>query len=336
MTTVLRRAAVLAACVLLSGWSVPLASASENPTPAPAPPRQSTTYDLKNSDFGLTVTPTRLAIGPADIGKVAEITIINRGRAPMSITVQKRNFTGSTDGSLDYQDDAPYGAASWMAVTPESFDVAPGAAQRVTATVAPPAAPDLGDHQVALVFLVPAGRTDANIKINRGVGVPVYITVPGPTDNAVSLGGLTAPGFALGGPALGSWGGPVDVSTTVRSVGTVHRDFRGTAPLVIQSDGTSTSFPDFTVIRGATRDVTAAWTPPLMCICNPTVSVAGADGAIQQVTARVVVFPFQWLGIALVAGVAVFFAVRWRRHRYQAAVRNAAARFNSPVSGGNA
>jgi hypothetical protein len=339
MITVLRRTAVLAACVLLSGLSVPLAHASENRRPDPPLPgdaRHSTTYDLKESDFALTVSPTRLVIGPADVGKVAEILVVNRGRASVPITVQKRNFTANVDGSLNYQDDAPYGAASWMTMNPESFEVASGASQIVTATIAVPPAPELGDHKVAVIFLVPAGETAANIKINRGVGVPAHITVPGPTDDSVSLGGLIAPGFALGGPALASVGGPVDISTTVRNVGTVHHDFRAKAPLMIENAGASASFPDFTVMRGATRDVTTAWQPPLMCICHPTVAVAAADGTMQQATARVVVFPLQWLAIALATALIIFFAVRWRRRRYQAAVQNAAARLNDPVSGGNA
>ena len=333
MITVLRRTAVISACVLLSGLSVPLAHASGNRIPDPPPPggtrpSSSTTYDLLPSEFSLTLSPTRLIIGPADIGKVSEILVVNRGQAPIPVTVQEKNFTGGSDGALNYQDDAPYGAASWMTVSPESFVVEPGKAQVVTTTITVPPAPELGDHQVALIFLVEAGETDANIKINRGVGVPAHITVPGPTDDSVSLGGLSAPGFALGGPALGSLGGPVDISTTVRNVGTVHHDFRAKEPLTIENAGASTSFPDFTVMRGASRDVTTAWTPPLMCICHPTVAVPAADGAIQQVTARVVVFPLQWLAITLAAALIIFFAVRWRRRRYQAAVQNAAARIN--------
>jgi hypothetical protein len=341
MITVLQRTAVISACVLLSGLSVPLAHASgdripDPPQPGGTRPSSSTTYDLKPSEFSLTVSPTRLVIEPADIGKVSEILIVNRGQAPVPVTVQEKNFTGGSDGALNYQDDAPYGAASWMTVSPESFVVEPGKAQVVTTTITMPPAPELGDHHVALVFLVPAGETNGNVKVNRGVGVPAYITVPGPTDDSVSLGGLIAPGFALGGPALGSVGGPVDISTTVRNVGTVHHDFRAKAPLMIENAGASASFPDFTVMRGATRDVTTAWQPPLMCICHPTVAVAAADGTMQQATARVVVFPLQWLAIALATALIIFFAVRWRRRRYQAAVQNAAARLNDPVSGGNA
>lgn len=336
MITVLRRTAVLAACVLLSGLSVPLAHASVNRLPDPPPPGgndQSTTYDLKNDEFSLTVSPTRLVVPPGDIGKPTEFLVVNRGQAAVPVTVQKRNFTGSPDGSLNYVDDAPYGAASWLTVSPESFVVEPGKAQVITATITVPPSPELGDHQVALVFLVEAGETEANIKVNRGVGVPMYITVPGPTDDSVALGGLVAPAFALGGPSIANLGGAVPVSTSLQNTGTVHRDFRDTEPLMIETAGAPASFPDFTVLRGSVRDVSTTWEPPFMCICNPTISVPSADGTLQQATARVVVFPLHWLALAIAAAVLVYFIIRWRRRQYENSVQRAAARMHP--AGGN-
>ncbi len=222
ITAGLRRCATLAACVVMSGWwSVPLSYAAETPVPHPSP-SNSTTYTLSPDQFSLTISPTRLVVGPADIAKTAKFQVVNRGQAAVSVAVQVRNFTGGADGSLDFRNDAPYAAANWMTVSPLNFTVAPGGTQVVTANIAVPPAPEPGDHQVALVFLVPAGKTSANIKINRGIGTPLYITVPGPTDDSATLSGLTAPGFVLRGP--------VDVSATVHDTGTVHRDFRGTTP----------------------------------------------------------------------------------------------------------
>lgn len=319
--TVLRRSAVLSACVLLAGWSVPLAQASE--APAPPPPSNSTTYELNPDQFSLTVSPTRLVIGPADIARTAEIQVVNTGQAAVPVTVQKRNFTTGPDGSLRYQPDAPFGASDWVTVGPESFELAPGASQVVTADIAVPSSPEPGDHQVAVVLLVPAGETDANIKVNRGIAAPVLITVPGPVDDSVSIGGLSAPGFALRGP--------VDLAAELRSTGTVHRDFRGQAPLTVESAGSATPFPDFTVMRGATRQVSTAWDPPLMCICQPTVTYLDAAGAPQTATATVVVFPVDLLGGLVLLAVAVGFAIRWRRRRYRAAVRRAAEAMGSEL-----
>lgn len=324
----LRLGTVLAAVILSSGWSVPLALGSEAPAPTPPvsagdPSKGSTTYDLTASEFSLTVSPTRLVVGPAELTRTSKILVVNRGQAAVPVTVQERNFIGGSDGSLTFQDDAPYAAGDWITVSPASFEVAPGASQIVSATITVPPDPEPGDHQVAIVFLVEAGRSDANVKINRGIAAPLYITVPGPTDDRASLGDLIAPGFVLSGP--------VDIATSVRDTGTVHRDFRGRTPLVVSSGGTTTAFPDFTVLRGATRDVNASWDPPLMCICQPTVTFANADGSIQTATTQVIVFPLHLLGIAVGTLLLLALLNRWRGRRYHAAVARAASRMGPPT-----
>jgi hypothetical protein len=206
--------------------------------------------------------------------------------------------------------------------------VAPGATQVVRADIKVPAAPEPGDHQVAIVFLVAAGQSSANIKINRGIATPVYITVPGPTDDSVALGALTTPGFALRGP--------VDISATVHDTGTVHRDFRGKNPLVIDAAGARSAFPDFTVLRGGSRDIHTTWDPPLLCICHPTVSFANADGTVQSATVRVVVFPLDLLGALIVGAVLIVLALRWRGRRYRAGVLRAAERLRAAGAGSDA
>jgi hypothetical protein len=230
--------------------------------------------------------------------------------------VQKRNFTGGPDGALAYNPDAPYAAANWATVSPETFQLAPGATQIVSLRIAVPPNPDPGDHQVALVFLVPAGDTTANIKVNRGIAIPIFIGVPGSTDSTVSIGGLSVPPFVLRGP--------VDISAELRSTGTVHRDFRAGAPLTVSSAGSTATFPDFTVMRGGTRDVNTVWDPPLLCICHPTVTYLNADGMPETATATIVVFPLDLFAGLIVAAIAVVFALRWRRKRYRAAVLRAA------------
>lgn len=327
--TVLRRSAVLSACVLLSGWSVPSARAAD--TPDPPPPSNSTTYQLSPEQFSLTITPTRLTVGPDETARTTEFQVINTGQATLPVSVQTRNFTAGPDGALRYTEDAPFGAADWLTVGPVDFRLASGATQVVTADIELPSSPEPGDHQAALVFLVPAGQTDGNIRVNRGVATPVFITVPGPVDDSVALGDLTAPGFALRGP--------VELSTELVSTGTVHHDFRGTAPLTVQSAGSTTPFPDFTVMRGATRQVSTVWDPPLLCICHPTVTYSDAGGPVETATTTVVVLPVDLLGGLVLAAIVVVLALRWRRRRYRAAVRRAAEAMHSgapPAAGRHA
>jgi hypothetical protein len=311
------------------------AAPTERPGPGPsasAPagdstPHSSTSYSLAPQQFGLSISPVRLIVSPTDIDKTQQITVANRGQAPLTVTVETRNFTTSASGSLDYKKDAPYGAASWLTVQPTRFTLASGEAQIVTADITPPASPEPGDHQVALVFLIPGGVAEGNIKINRGIASPAYITVPGTVDDSVSLTGLSAPRFAKGGP--------VSVTATVHNLGTVHRDFRAPTPLTVDSAGTKTPFPDFTVPRDSTRDISVAWDPPLICICHPTAHFANTGEAVQSQSVRVIVFPWHLLALLVAGVVLLLFVVRLGRRRFRAQVMKAAALHNV-VSGGDA
>jgi hypothetical protein len=248
----------------------------------------------------------------------------------MPVEVSKRNFVGGPDGALVFQEVAPYSASSWLTISPSSFQIPAGKSQVVTVKVALPAQPEPGDHQVALVFLVPARKGGANIKINRGISTPVYVTVPGPTDDSVAVSELHASGFALG------FGGPMDLTARVRNTGTVHRDFRGDTELAVGGAGTAANFADFSVLRGATRRISTSWDPPLMCICHPSVSVANADGIVHTTTVRVIVFPLLQVGIALGALLLLGLGGRLIRRGYRRHVIRAAAVLNRPVSSGHA
>lgn len=273
------------------------------------------------------ISPTRLAIGPADIGTTQKFLVVNQGQAAANVNVQKQNFIGAADGSLTFQADAPYSASEWVTVDPMTFEIAPGATQTVTAKVTLPENPDAGDHQMAIVFLVPSGQTSANIKINRGIGTPMYITVPGPIDDSVRLNTFQAPGFAIGGP--------VTLTAQLDNTGTVHRDFRGDHPLRIDTAGETTQFPDFTVVRGGTRDISTDWEPPLMCICNPSITVVNADGSVQTMSQQVIVFPLQWLGIAIGVGLLIGLLIFLVRRRYRSSVTKAATALQSRAAGGD-
>jgi hypothetical protein len=256
----------------------------------------------------LTISPSRIVLSPADAGRASRILVINRGQQAQTVTVEKENFIGGVDGSLLLEANAPYAASSWVTVTPSSFRIAPGTAQVVLTSVSIAAHSEPGDHQVAIVFLVPAGKGSGNIKINRGVATPMYIAVPGPTSDTSTLSDLSAPGFTMGGP--------VTITATVRDIGTVHRDFRGRTALALGASGNGTSFPDFTVLRESTRDISTTWNPPLMCSCHVSVSFTNADGSVQTSTVHIVVFPLYQLGIILAVLLVVGLGVIWwRRHR---------------------
>jgi hypothetical protein len=267
--------------------------------------------------FSLTVSPTRLVVVQQQIGHVQTFQVSNGGRTPLDIDVQKRDFTANVDGTLKFQADAPYSASAWVDVEPSSFRLLPNSVMKVQVRINVPTNPEPGDHQVALVFIVPAAAGQSNIRIDRGIGAPIYITVPGAADDSVDLDPLVAPRF--------SWSGPISFSTTVRDVGTVHRDFRGSGRLGIDVGGTTVLFPEFTVLRGTDRRLTAQWQhPPLMCFCKATVSVTGADGVVHHVSASVTIFPVWQVAVVLLVGLLLIVVIRHGRRRYRRQVLAAA------------
>lgn len=309
MGTSLRRAlgsGLTVLCALaLAGVAQPLA-ASAAPTTAPTPGAAQTSYSRSDADFAVTVSPARLMVSPQERQSDHLVTVVNRGQQPVALDVEKRNFVAGADGGLSYRPDAPYGAADWVRLSATKLTLEPGTSQQVTATIDMPSDPEPGDHQVALVFLAPAAKGEGNIRVNRGIGTPVYVTVPGPTDDSVRLNALTGPGWSLRGDPV--------LTTSMSSTGTVHRDFRGPAALPVGTPGHLSRYSDFTVSRGADRVVSTTWDAPLFCVCHPIVTVTNAGQAPQTLTTRVVVLPWWSLaGLLLVVGAATALLLRSRR-----------------------
>ncbi|CAO5254759.1 fimbrial biogenesis chaperone [Frankia sp. AgKG'84/4] len=309
---------VTAAAVLVL-WGAALAG----PGPAalaspPAPHAPASVASKPTADFSLTVSPTRLVIPQEQLSKDQHFAVTNHGRLPLDVVVNRAGFTSGRDGTLRFQrTEAPYSALTWISASPAKFHLEPGARQVVAVRIAVPRDPEPGDHHVAILFMVPAVGDQKQIKLNRGIGVPLYITVPGPVDDTVKIPSLRTSGFAMGGP--------VHFTATFQDTGTVHRDFREKGHLNLQVDGRDVAFPDFTVQRGTTREVTARWDdPPLMCICRAKVSVPGPHGTLQSAKATVVVFPV-WPAVAVLAGIlAISLIGVLVRRRYRTQVLKAA------------
>ena len=253
------------------------------------------------SAFSLTISPTRLVVNPGQLAADQTFIVANRGSTPLTVTVSKTGFTSGPDGSPDYQQNAPYSAATWVTVTPTQFTVPATTSRRITVSITVPSKPEPGDHQVALIFLVPAGRDSANIAINRGIGTPVYITVPGPVDRSAVVSSLKAPGFVTGGA--------VKVDAVVKDTGTVHRDFRAPDSLAVHVDSRAVAFPDFTVLRGSQRNISTTWHAPLICVCHAKVSITGNDGVVSSREVRIIVFPVP-LALGVLGGL-ILLALLW-------------------------
>ncbi|MFE2519398.1 fimbrial biogenesis chaperone [Streptomyces mirabilis] len=246
--------------ILLSATSLIIASRSsafslpESP-PSPAAPA-----------FALKVSPTRLVMSPDQAATVQHFQVSNTGKVKGDVNVSATSMEQHADGSLTYPPTAPYSAANWVAMTPQHFQLDPGATQKVTVHLTVPAAPEPGEHYVALLSLVPS-QAQNRMRINRGVAVPLLVTVRGSTIDAVKATNLETSGLSVGGP--------ISLTATVKETGTVHHDFYGPHHnLVAEADGTKLAFSDFTVLRGSSRTVKTQWTdPPLACVCHIKVAI---------------------------------------------------------------
>ncbi|MCM3921832.1 hypothetical protein ND748_09195 [Frankia sp. AiPs1] len=292
-------------CLALTVALVGPVSTATASTPAPSPPK---------ADFGLSVSPTRLVIPQEQLAKDQHFAVSNRGRLPLDIVVNRAAFTAGRDGTLQFKrDEGPQSAMNWITVSPAAFHLEPGTRQVVAVRIAVPPHPEPGDHHVAMLFMVPALKDGKTIRLNRGIGAPLYITVPGPVDDTVRVTSLRTSGFATGGP--------IDFTATLRNTGTVHRDFRGKGHLNVRVDGRDVAFPDFTVQRGANRVVTARWNdPPRMCVCRAEVTVPGSKGTVSSARARVVLFPVGQAALLVAAVVVILLLGVFIRRRYRARI----------------
>jgi hypothetical protein len=300
------RMLVAAIAVAAAGLSlVPRAFATE-PQPSPAP-------------FSLTVSPARLVIPVGETARTQTFSVANTGLQPLHVVVGLGEFSQAPDGKITFRPSGPLSAATWVQAAPTSFDLSPGERQPVEVMVSIPPDPEPGERQVGLTFVVPAELPRSNIALNRGIGVPLLIQVPGIVVHRIEFGPLEGPWLAIGGP--------VSMRLSVRNRGNVHRDYIEPDNLVAAaSNGDQITFPSFTVLRASTRVVESTWAhPPLFCICR--IIVRSDDGRGHEIvaSARIIVFPlWQVLGFVLTS-LGLFVLAKERRRRRRRRVADALA-----------
>ena len=261
-------------------------------------------------EFSLSVSPARIVVPTGQLGDRTQLRVRNRGSKPVEVVVQRTDLAAAPDGSARFPEHAPYSAKDWITATPERAVIPPGQEQLLSVSVQLPEDFEPGDHHAALVVMVPAPEQPGTVRVNRGIGVPVYVQAPGVVDRTVVLEDFQGPRFAVFGP--------IQFQARLRHTGTVHRDFRGPDQLQIKVGDRSVPVPELTLLREATREVVVDWPdPPLWCICRATLAVPGPDGHVQQRTVEVTIIPLHLIGAGLVilAAAGGYQVIRRRRRR---------------------
>jgi len=279
--------------------AVPAAAAAQHAGQGPAP---------RGKGVAMSVSPTRLTVAPRQVISTQRLEVANTGSVRLDVHARVQKLAQAKNGS-SVPEASPASDLGWVTVVPSHFFVPPGTKQRILVRIRIPPHPEPGDHDMAILFMVPPARGKGNIHISAGIGVPVLITVPGRVVDDVSVTRLHVTGFSAGGA--------ISLAATVRESGDVHHSFRGPHNrLVARVGGTSVLFPPISVLRGSTITMDTKWADhPVMCVCHVTVAVM-SDGHRSTAVATVVIFPvFQVLsGIGiLLALLAAFLLVR----RYQ-------------------
>lgn len=268
-------------------------------------------FKKRKDDFSLTVSPARLVIPAGQKHIVRYFEVTNTGRKRLQLVVVLSEFTQAEDGRVLFVPHGPYSAASWVRAFPSAFALPAGSSRRVRIEVVVPAHADPGDHQVGVLFKVPATPQPGKVALSGAIGTTVYVGVPGKRITKIVAGALHAPWW--------SDGGPVPLKLTVRNEGNVHSDFTDKKRLVVHlPHGKAVRFPEFSIGRDSTRVVEVAWTdPPLICLCHVHVNVPDGQGHMVRIEARVIMFPLRLvLGILLASlGLAVIFRTLRRNRR---------------------
>ena len=126
--------ATVAILVLLAGGP----AAAGPGAPAAADPGDSP----ERAAFSLSLTPPRLVVPAGLLDEPQPVQVANRGREPLDIEVGKRDFLQRPDGSLSFEENAPYSASNWVTATPDRFRLDPGTTAQVQVRFSPPAGPD--------------------------------------------------------------------------------------------------------------------------------------------------------------------------------------------------
>jgi hypothetical protein len=295
--------ALLLGGILGVAAAVPASAGTTASKPGPVP---------RSPGLDMLVSPPRLIVAASQIARTQRLEIENRGTVRLDVRARLEAVAQRADGSALLEQYAPYSAVSWVTVVPDHFQVNPGARRYIQVRFQVPPDPEPGDHNVAIILMVPPRAAKGNIHIAEGIGIPTLITVPGPVTDNVSITGLKTHGFSAGGP--------ISIAATVRESGDVHHSFTGAhGRLEVVAGGATVLFPPISVLRDSTITLVTQWAhPPLICICKITTAVV-SDGHRTIAAATVVIFPVLQVlagaGLLVVLLLAFLLARRYQRRR---------------------
>ncbi|GAA3269139.1 hypothetical protein GCM10020218_009120 [Dactylosporangium vinaceum] len=333
------------------------------PTPTPTPPAPAT------SDAGNTVEPAppgsiRWSVQPAGAngpdgrkefsyrdlapGTVVHdyVAVTNFSQMPVTFTIYAADARNGNGGVLQLQPAAekPTDMGSWVALLKTSVTLKPNERVNEPFTLTVPASATPGDHTGGILASIGVEESGATgpVKVDRRLGVPMYLRVTGPLTAGVAVQSVSA-GYRGTYNPLG--GGSADVTLIVRNTGNVRLNLSpeisvnglywvkvaGTDPQALPSllpgstvqftvhlDGVYPLGPMTVKVRVTPSQITSLGLP-----AAPNTPAAVEGEAFMWATPWMVI-------LLLILGTGAFFLVRWlrrsRRGRQQRVVADAVAK----------
>ncbi|MFE3640300.1 hypothetical protein ACFXOM_04665 [Streptomyces sp. NPDC059169] len=246
------------------------------------------------------------------------MNIVNRAAVGVRITVESAEFSQETDGEITFRPPGPVSAASWVTMSPSSFELGPGESRKVKVKVSVPHRPEPGERYIGILFKTPPRQTSKNVQVAGAVASQLMVNVPGKAIHKIVPEELQAPRFAF-------WG-PIRLTLPIRNAGNIHRSYTGPKRLVATASGSRLAFPDFTVLGNSQRTLTTQWhSPPIFCVCDASVTIPTGQGKSVTRTTRIIVIPLPQIIGLLAAALGLFLLTR-KGVRYQRALLAAARR----------
>jgi hypothetical protein len=321
-------------------------------SPAVAAPTPTPTPSAPTSDAGNAVEPAppgsiRWAVQPSSAngpdgrkefsyrdlapGTVVHdyVAVTNFSQMPVTFTMYATDARNGNGGVLQLQPAAekPTDIGSWVSLLKTTVTLKPNERVNEPFTLTIPSSATPGDHTGGILASIGVEESNATgpVKVDRRLGVPMYLRVTGPLNAGIDVQSVSASYHGTYNP-LGS--GSTDVTLIVRNTGNVRLNLSpeisvnglywvkvagvdatvlpnllpgATVQFTVHLDGVYPLGPMTAKVRVTPAQITALGLPP-------------APNAPQAVEAEAFMWATPWMVILiLVLGTGAFFLIRWMR-----------------------
>ncbi|MBC7632032.1 hypothetical protein [Aeromicrobium sp.] len=297
--------------------------------PAPASANVVRTQNPPNTDptGQLSISPGRIEtdVQPG-VRTTQKITLVNDSDQEIDVSVIATDLGQSSDPRNVAQrvEKGEFGAGSWLTPEITDFRMKPFELVAFLVVIDPPTDATVGtslgglaiDSSIASGAIgtanEPEGAT-APILLAEGL-LQIFLTVPGDVDHKLRIVDVDLRDkYVFGSQRFAIW------NVTFANAGTVNEHVAGRVDItsVFGNAAHSEKIDDYVVLRGARRTVRVVWSDiPAIGAFTATAKVHGDNAdRIEASSERLVIFPWWLIVILLVAVLAPFLYLWWRRRQ---------------------